>query len=374
MDNRLIFPGFLDVHAHGREDATGEESYKEDFQTLGHAAIGGGVVHVAEMGNNPKPPIDDESYLEKLELTCKSLVPVTLYAMIGPKTRPLARHVPYKLCHARTTGKSDAIFFPSRGEIVAAARRYKSMSISHHCEDLEILRLHSNETLHEKKRPAEAEVSAIDLALYLTESFNLRSKLCHCSVLTGIRKIIAAKQRGISVTCEITPHHLYFDRSVITDENRPWMQMNPPLRTVEDRLFCVEALRRGEIDMIASDHAPQTEKDKREGASGQPHLDTLGPFAAWLMTEHNFRPEDIMRVCCVKPAEFLREFLPPSYGEGYGQIARGYVGSLTVIDMERPVIVTKQMLKTKCGWSPFEGVTFPGRVHSTIVRGKMYFC
>ncbi len=374
MGHRLIFPGFIDVHVHGRQDATGEESYKEDFETLGQAALNGGVVHVAEMGNNPKPPIDDESYTEKMELTKKSLVPVTLYAMMGPETNPLASHVPYKLCHARTTGKNDLIFFPSQVEIEKAAGRYHGKNVSHHCEDAAIINGNSHKLTHEDRRPAEAEVSAVDFAIYLTEKFGLRSKLCHCSVCTGIEKIVAAKRRGVLVTCEITPHHLYFDQSMITPENSPWMQMNPPLRPRADRLYCIEALRRGEIDMVASDHAPHREYDKLFlEASGQPHLDTLGPFTTWLMSEHEFRPGDIARVCSVKPAGFLLEFLPPSYGKGYGQIARGYVGSLTVIDTESPVTITKPILKTKCGWSPFEGVTFPGSVFCTIVRGKMHF-
>lgn len=319
MGDSLIFPGFLDVHVHGREDTSGTEIYKEDFRTLGEAAINGGVVHVAEMGNNPKPPVDDASYREKRTLTSKSPVPVTLYAMIGPTTNPLGFAVPYKICHARTTGANDMIFFPDRQSIEAAAERYQGRAISHHCEDSEILKHHSAETRHEQKRPAEAEVSAIDFALYLTERYRLKSKLCHCSVRNGIYKIVAAKARGVDVTCEITPHHLYFDRSMITAENRQWMQMNPPLRTEEDRRFCLEALRNGPIDMIASDHAPHTESDKLKGASGQPHLDTFGAFTTWLMARQNFKPEDILRVCCANPAKFLNPFLAPTFGRVMGK-------------------------------------------------------
>ncbi len=369
----LIFPGLLDLHTHGREDATGRENYKEDFKTLGEASLNGGAVHVAEMGNNPKPPIDDDSYREKQTLTATSEVPVTLYAMIGPETNPLSFEVPYKLCHARTTGANDIIFFPSRASIEAAAKRYQGRFVSHHCEDSEILKAYSGETLHERKRPSEAEVSAIDFAIHLTEKYRLHSKLCHCSVCAGIKKIVAAKRCGVQVTCEVTPHHLFFDQSMITDENRWRMQMNPPLRTPEDRMFCIEALRRGEIDMLATDHAPHTDEDRRvRRTSGHPHLDTLGPFLTWLMAVHHFTPHDIARVCCVNPAKFLNRFLSASYGKGYGKIAVGYMGSLTIISMHHKVVVTKDKLKTKCAWSPFEGVTFPGSVLYTIVRGKMH--
>ncbi|MDE2037637.1 MAG: amidohydrolase family protein [Patescibacteria group bacterium] len=367
----LIFPGLVDVHTHGRQDATGQEIYKEDFKTSGEAAVNGGVVHVAEMGNNPKPPIDDESYAEKSLLTASSCVPVTLYAMIGPQTMPLSHRVPYKMCHARTTGKNDIIFFPSWGEIEEAAKRYRGCHVSHHCEDSAILKLNEHEKLHELKRPPEAETSSVKKAIYLIENYFGKGKLCHCSVASGIKDIVEAKRRGVQVACEVTPHHLYFDTSMITDANRPWMQMNPPLRSPEDRLSLISALREGDIDMIATDHAPHTVSDKIKGASGQPHLDTLGPFVTWLMAEHGFKPEDIARICSFAPAQFLNQFLDPSYGNGYGRIEVGYVGSLTVIDTSKPVTIAKSMLKTKCGWSPFEGVTFPGSVRHTIVKGAV---
>ena len=124
--------------------------------------------------------------------------------------------------------------------------------------------------------------------------------------------------------------------------------------------------------MIASDHAPHTEYDKLKGASGFPQLDTLGPFTTWLVKEHRFTAMDIARVCSFAPAQFLNQFLSRDrFGNGYGRIEVGYMGSLTVIDPNKPITVTKAMLKTKCRWSPFEGVTFPGSVLYTIVKGKV---
>jgi dihydroorotase len=372
----LIFPGFLDVHVHGREDVTGEDCYKEDFKTLGEAAVNGGVVHVAEMGNNPCPPIDARTYTEKSHLTLKSEVPITLYAMIGPGTNPLAGiNAPYKLCHARTTGKNDIIFFPTRDQIMETARNYVGCHVSQHCEDLEIIAVNEKKETHELRRPPAAEESSITLALWLIEHVFGKGKLCHCSVWSGIHKIERAKARGVQVMCEITPHHLYFDDSMINDENRPWMQMNPPLRSPQSRWRCIEYLREGVIDMIATDHAPHTTEDKlsTKGASGQPHLDTLGPFTTWLMVDQKFEPEDIARICSTKPAEFLNPYVTgidrPNHG--YGRIAPGYIGSLTLINRKAPITITKDILKTKCKWSPFEGVKFPGSVEATIVRGKV---
>lgn len=370
----LVLPGLIDRHVHGREDVTGRETYKEDFSTLGLAALNGGVVHVGEMGNNPVPPIDDKTYRDKEDLTRKSPVPVTLYAMMGPDTRPLSFPVPYKLCHARTTGANDTIFFPNCTLIEKTAERYAGQVVSHHAEDADILQSHANEPTHERRRPPEAEASAVAYALDLTKRYKLKSTICHCSVCSGIEAIVTARMQGVAVTCEVTPHHLYFDDSMITAENRSRMQMNPPLRSPADRKYCIEALRRGEIDVLASDHAPHTDEDRAERkTSGFPHLDTLGAFLTWLMVEHKFTPSDIGRICCARPAAFLNQFLSPErYGRGYGRIAPGFMGSLTVLNLHRPVTVTKKKLKTKCRWSPFEGVTFPGSVECTIIRGVVH--
>ena len=102
-----------------------------------------------------------------------------------------------------------------------------------------------------------------------------------------------------------------------------------------------------------------------------PHLDTYGAFTTWLMAEHGYTPQDIARVCAANPAAFVREFLPSGFGLGYGVIAPGYVGSLTILDMNTPYTVTRESVRSKCGWSPFEGFTFPGSVRATVLRGKV---
>ena len=102
-----------------------------------------------------------------------------------------------------------------------------------------------------------------------------------------------------------------------------------------------------------------------------PLLDTYGAFATWLMREHGFTAEQIARVCGYNPGRFVREFLPESSGLGFGCIEPGYIGSLTVIDPNKPYDVTRESVRTKCSWSPFEGVKFPGSVRYTILRGRV---
>lgn len=371
LDTRgcLIFPGFGDVHIHARHDVSGAELHKEDFTTASDAAVHGGVVHVADMPNNPVAPVDDTRYAAKEKLTEAAEIHVTLYAGIGPGTQPLQRHVPYKAFMGPSVGD---LFFTSRGQLEETIARYRGRNVSFHCEDPEILEAHRGAATHEARRPAAAEISATEFAIHLIETYDLTGKLCHYSTRDGLPKILAAKARGLRITCEVTPHHLFFDTSMITDENRLALQMNPPLRAPEDRVALIEALRRGEIDYIATDHAPHTLEEKARGTSGVPHLDTYGAFAAWLMAEHRFTPQEIARVCAWNPGRFVREFLPDGFGSGFGHVAPGYHGSLTVLDLNQPWTVDRESLRTKCAWSPFEGFMFPGRVRATILGGRVY--
>jgi dihydroorotase len=364
----VIFPGFGDLHIHAREDVSGEQMYKEDFATASAAAVQGGVTHVADMPNNPVAPVDDARYAAKEKLTEKSAVHVTLYAGIGPGTTPLTRHVPYKAFMGPSVGD---LFFRSQAQLEEVIAGYRGRNVSFHCEDPVILEASKGAATHEARRPAIAEITATEFALYLIEKYELQGKLCHYSTGGGLRKIAEAKARGVKVTAEATPHHLFFDESMLTDENRLALQMNPPLRSREDRLALIEALRVGLVDYIATDHAPHTLEEKKHGVSGVPLLDTYSAFATWLMEAHDFREEDIARVCAWNPGVFVKEFLPPGFGEGYGKVAPGYVGSLTILDMATPWTVKREEMKTKCAWSPFEGFTFPGRVRATVLMGNV---
>src|SRR5437868_2693357 len=130
----LIFAGMGDIHIHAREDVTGKENYKETFASAAAAALNGGVIHVADMPNNPAAPIDEASYAAKESLLLRQKLPVvfTLYAGIGPGTKPLERAVPYKAYMGPSVG---ALFFSTLEELDHALARYSGRAVSFHCED-----------------------------------------------------------------------------------------------------------------------------------------------------------------------------------------------------------------------------------------------
>jgi dihydroorotase len=370
-DDCLVFAGMGDIHIHARDDVSEREIYKEDFRTAGAAAMHGGVVHVADMPNNPVAPIDDASYLAKRRHLEGRQVPitVTLYAGIGPGTQPLSFAVPYKVYMGPSVGD---LFFTTLEELDETLSRYRGANVSFHCEDPVLLSAHRGEATHERRRPAACEISATRFALAMIEKYDLTGKLCHYSVGEGLPLIREARRRGLKVTCEVTPHHLFFDETGITEENRGQMQMNPPLRGPSDRRAMLEALRDGTLDYLATDHAPHTLAEKADPAkrpSGQPHLDTYGAFVTWLLVEEKFTPERIAAVCCANPGQFVNPYVA-AQGLRFGRLEPGYTASITVLNLKRPTTVRRAELKTKCGWSPFEGVTFPGSVEAVFLRGR----
>src|SRR5438552_1826975 len=176
-DDCLIFAGMGDIHIHAREDVTGLDNHKESFSTASAAAVHGGVVHVADMPNNPAAPIDDASYAAKERLVLGQQLPVafTLYAGIGPGTRPLSRDVPYKAYMGPSVGD---LFFSSLEELDQTLATYVGRAVSFHCEDPLLLEKHKSAATHEERRPPECELSATRFALAMIETHRLVGKLC----------------------------------------------------------------------------------------------------------------------------------------------------------------------------------------------------
>jgi dihydroorotase len=174
-DDCLVFPGMGDVHVHAREDVSGSQNYKEDFLSASKAAINGGVSFFFDMPNNPIPPIDASSFEQKFQLTKKGLVPIVLYAGIGPGTSPLPYKVPYKAYMGPSVGD---LFFKDDLELEQSIQKYRGQHVSFHCEDPVVLASCEDKKEHAQRRPVKAEILATDTALKLIEKYELQGKLC----------------------------------------------------------------------------------------------------------------------------------------------------------------------------------------------------
>lgn len=387
----LIFTGFIDLHVHAREyarpagDLTSLSKWesacrKETFRTAGRAAINGGVTLFAAMPNDPVPPDDAAEYARKRDLTASSPCPVILFGAITPTSEPWA-DIPYKVY---LDAHPSPVTFTRWSDLTAALGRYRGCRVFFHAEDPELLD-RAGRGPRWQTRPAEAESSAVEKILEMTGKLGIDSHICHVSTRRSV-EFIESFNRNASkrVTCEATPHHLFFgisDGRILTAQGSPvsetdtyLLECNPPLRSEEDRRFLVEALRDGRIDMVASDHAPHTLADKHNGAPGMPHLDTLGPFAGWLLSGWGFTPSRVASVLSSAPGRKLSRDLDCPHGT----IEEGSAASFTVLDMAASTVIDHDGLRgrgplgTLCGWSPFVGAAFPASVLKTIVRGKTY--
>ncbi len=351
-ERQLIFPGFGDVHVHLRE---GQE-YKEDYQTGAAAALQGGVCFCLDMPNNPIPPVDRPSYDAKMAKVGRPPLDIQLYAALGPGTRPFgAAH--YKCFMAHSIGP---LYFENLAAIETVLSLYRGCQVTFHAEDPEMILEHA--PTHEASRPDQAEPVAIEEAIRLGQLFDLKVNIAHVSTAEGLELVLGAP----GVTCEVTPHHLFFDvenrTQFATDK---LLKMNPPLRAPRHREALMKAFLEDKIDFLATDHAPHTvEEKKSSNPSGVPHLDTYGAFCTWLLVEKKCDPRVLARATAVRPGEFFdgrpRRLQPEAPAD------------LTVLSLDDPWTVRRDEIKSKCGWSPFEGFTFPGRVAATITAGRLH--
>ena len=352
---------------------------KETFATAGRAAINGGVTLFAAMPNDPEPPDNEHSYARKIAISASSACPVVLFGAITASSEPWA-DIPYKVY---LDAQSSSVSFTRWSDLEATLSRYRGHRVFFHAEDPELLKLSVGAGPRWQTRPPEVEISAVEKILELTAKFGLHSHICHVSTEKTVVTIQEYNHSSTDqVTCEVTPHHLFFSvengriHSAIPAKiaKSEFLESNPPLRSEGDRKFLLDALKQGMIDLLASDHAPHTPDDKRRGAPGMPHLDTLGAFAGWLINEGGFTASDVARILSAAPARLLGHNLD----RPHGIVEPGAVASFTLLDLggttlaQDNVIAGRGPLETLCRWSPFDSIPLPATVTGAIVRGKQY--
>ncbi|MGC8603937.1 MAG: amidohydrolase family protein [Desulfomonilaceae bacterium] len=388
----LLFPGFVDIHVHAREfpkPSCGQKDLlkkwesmcaKEVLASAASAAINGGVTCFAAMPNDPSPPDKEITYDKKLSLGKNSKCPVIFFASITEHSEPWA-DLPYKLYLDKS---ATSISFSKWSTVENTLSRYKGRRVFFHAEDPDILQDNSEQLEHWKKRPPEAETRAVNKILDLTHKYGLVSHICHVSTEGSVKLIREYNESSSTkVTCEVTPHHLFFS----VDEHGYYaggrkieipgyiLNCNPPLRSEHDRQTMIEALRSNLIQVLASDHAPHLMVDKKLGVSGIPHLDTLGPFVGWLVKDCGFHPTRIAQILSEEPSRIMA----PNMTKKYGRLQKEFGASFTVIDFGKTTDVgpsknfaPNRRLFTRCGWSPFEHVSLPARIRFTVVNGIIF--
>ena len=364
-NGKIILPGFIDVHTHLRDSKL---HYKEDFESGTRAAIAGGYTTVLDMPNTD-PPVTSKEILEKRIEQSKNKI----FSNVGFISSPLeaydidelnkAGSIAFKIYLHRPFNKQDL----SDKSLTNIMSKIKDISkpIIFHAEELQGI-----DYISEKKRSVENEANAIKRIIKLLKSTDVKCHFAHISTKIGLDEITNAKNANINITSEATPHHSLLNiNSVNLDHksNIEFFKCEPPLRNIENSESIKNGLINGSIDIVASDHAPHTVKEKMEdGKSGFPNLEITARLMMDLVLKNELKMKRFIELLIYNPVKRFSLLKR-------GRIAEGYKADLTIINPKGSYTINASKFYSKAKYSPFEGHMLNNSIHATIVNGKISF-
>ncbi|WP_423189590.1 dihydroorotase [Alkalibacterium sp. f15] len=374
---RLVTPGLIDVHVHLREPGN---EYKETIKTGTKAAARGGFTTVCAMPNvDPEP--DTVVNLERiLEIISQDAsVKVKQYV---PITRGLTSE---ELTDQKELLKAGAFAFTNDGVgVQTAGIMYEAMkeaamlgtTIVAHTEDDSLL--FGGGVMHEGTRNKElglqgmlqlTESTQIARDVLLAEETGVHYHVCHVSAKESVRVIREAKQAGIHVTAEVTPHHLLLCEEDIPGDTSQY-KMNPPLRGKEDQLALLEGLLDGTIDVIATDHAPHSDEEKNGSMVGSPFGIVGSETAFSLLYTYLVKTG---KVTLKKLVDSLTDIPSQVFGFDTGVVEVGAPADLACFDLDNETVIRKEDFQSKASNTPFLGWKVNGSTVFTIVDGQVAY-
>lgn len=382
----LVTPGFIDLHTHLREPGFEQ---KGTIATETEAALRGGFTTVCAMPNtNPAP--DAAQVLEALnDLIARSARVRVL--PIGCITR---RREGKELAELAELAANGVIALSDDGSPVANARLMRNamdlaaamaIPISEHCDEPELSHGGSmnegvvSERLGLPGQPVAAETAAIARNIALCEASGARLHIAHVTTARGLEMVAEAKRRGLEITCEVTPSHLFLtEQSVFGTGAEPAYdtnaKINPPLRTEADRQALLRGVNDGTIDAIATDHAPHSVEDKLtefdDAAFGISCIETAVPTVMTLVERGELDLQAALRALTVGPE---RAFRIGSRIPGAGRLELGISADITLIDPAARWTVDPNRLISKGKNTPLAGTTLTGAIRAVVLRGKLAF-
>lgn len=374
--DKLVFPGLIDMHVHFRDPGL---EYKDDIKTGSMAAVAGGVTTVMPMANTN--PVNDNSVITRDMITKAKSIGLIDLLPIGAITKNLQGGGITEMgdmVEAGAVAFSDDGLPVSSSAVMRAAleytRHFNSFIISH-CEDCSMCR---SGVMHEGKVSAilglkgmarEKEEIMVSRDMLLAKLTKGHIHIAHVSSGWSLKLIKMAKEQGINVTCEVTPHHFTFTDECLMgyDSN---FKMSPPLREDEDKIAIRDALKSGLVDVIATDHAPHHEDEKfvefDKASFGILGLQTLIPLTLKLVDEGVITLERMCELTSTNPAKILNL-------SEKGRIKQGYLADIVVVDKDIKYLYDENLNKSKSKNSPLFGKTLKGAAVYTIKSGRLVY-
>ena len=374
--SKLLIPGLVDLHTHlrepGREDA-------ETVLTGSRSAVAGGYTAISAMANT-NPVADNAGVVEQIYRLGKSAGLVDVNP-IGAVTRGLLGEQLAEM-GAMADSIAKVRIFSDDGKCVfdplimrRALEYVKTFNgiIAQHAQEPRLtVNAQMNEGVVSARIglpgwPAIAEEAIIARDILLAEHVQSRLHICHVTTAGGVELIRWAKQRGIQVTAEVTPHHLLLTDELVENYD-PIYKVNPPLRTHKDVQALREGLAEGVIDIVATDHAPHPSEDKdcefQAGAFGMVGLETALSVVVKTMIETKLMTwSDLIDRMSAAPARIA------GYKNQGNEIAVGKSANLILVDVEKSWSVDRDKLKSKSKNTPFNGMQLPSVITDVFHNG-----
>ena len=370
--NLTILPAVIDPHVHFRTPGL---EYKEDWRTGAKAAIRGGCTMVLDMPNTKPPTFTATLLKEKKELIDSQLKEVGIslrYDLFFGADKQHLSEIPgvkndvigIKVFMGCSTGNLVIDDDESLHAVFSIAAK-ENMLVAVHAEDEHLIQERKQNYTgkmdyfaHSHIRNIEVATTAVAKAISLSRLYGTHLYILHVSSAEEIALIKTAKNENLPVFAETTPHHLFFDTNAYATLHGKAV-VNPPLRDRMHRDILFSAIREGVIDTIGSDHAPHTIEEKSQAygmcPSGVPGIEFMLPLLLNAYHEGNLSLENIISLTSKRAREI---FKLADYDD------------VVVVDLEK--IATISYTESKCGWSPYMGMTLRGWPVYTILRGHCY--
>lgn len=384
----IVCPGFVDLHCHLREPGFEE---KETIATGSRAAAAGGFTTICCMPNT-NPPLDSKTSIDyvKNKSEADSVVRVLSIGCITKGRQGKELTEMHELAEAGIIGFSDDGEPVASSRIMSLAMEYSrslNLPIIDHCEDKDLADggfMNDgwvSARLGLKGIPAVAEEIVIARDIALAKLTGARLHIAHVSTEGSVQLIRNAKEKGISVTAEVTPHHLTLTEERVMrslSEKNKYLaydtnaKVNPPLRTKEDITALIKGLNDGVIDIIATDHAPHTSVDKMcefgLAAFGISGFETALGCLMSLVHSGQLDLVALISKLTLEPARIIGN----RPGE-LGTLKPGSQADITIFDPSKEWIVDSLRFISKGKNTPFDGYQFKGKVMLTVAAGDIVY-
>ncbi|MFD1550908.1 dihydroorotase [Putridiphycobacter roseus] len=381
LEGKWLMPGMIDDQVHFREPGL---THKGEIYTESRAAVAGGITSFMEMPNTVPNALTQELLEDKYQIANRNSLANYSFFMgaSNDNIEEVLKTNHQNVCGVKVfMGSSTGNMLVDNEQTLTNIFSKCDMLIATHCEDeatirknLAIYKAKYGEDMpikyHPEIRSAEACYLSSSLAVNLAKKYQTRLHVLHLSTAIEMDlfdNTIDLKDKKI--TAEACVHHLWFTDEDY-DKKGTLIKWNPAVKSAKDRAAIWEGLRTNKIDIIATDHAPHTlvEKDNNyfKAPSGGPLVQHAVLAILEKVKEGNMSLTQAIEKMSHAPAICFQV-------KERGFIREGYFADLVVVDPKKSLTVTKENLLYKCGWSPFEGVTFSHSIAKTFVNGALVY-